>query len=287
MESSVEFDLNESLKLYLSDPASIPTPEAESTLQDCENDPDSLSAGLVNSVLNPIIETLAENTDSLARSVVFDSLQFLLKCAPTSLDPLQRFPQEPDSELFRLSRSTSVLPTNSLSKIADVLVSGLSAQVDIVSHELEAEDGDSLQQHNRLLEMYAFLLQWTVAVVETKAAERPTSTAPARGRGAGKGAKAKLGGKDTNWNPAGQLQDALEAMCKTLKLKLGRIFVTTSECDTFVGLFTRSVYLIFESEQRTKDTAIRMHAFKVLGIAVKHHGHAFGLRNTRVHRYQS
>ena len=276
MENSLDFDLNESLKLYLSDPSSIPTTEADSALQDCENDPDSFSPGLVNSVLNPIIGALAENTEALARSAIFDSLQFLLKCAPISLDPYQRFPSEPDSELFRVSRSAALLPTNALSKIVDVLVSGLSTEVDIVSHELETDEAEGLQHHKRLLEMYAFLLQWTIAVMETKAAERPAHAAPSRGRGAGKASKAKARAKDGNWDSASQLLAALDTMCKTLKLKLGRIFMTTSECDTFVGLFTRPVYLVFESEQRTKNTAIRMHAFKVLGIAVKHHGHAFG-----------
>ena len=276
MDSPVEFDLNESLKLYLNDPATIPTPEADSALQDCENDPDSFSAGLVNNILNPAIEALAESPDALARSAIFDSLQFLLKCAPISLDPLQRFPYEPDSELFRISRSTALLPTSCLSKLADVLVSGLSAEVDIVSHDLDTEEPEAIQHHKRLLELYAFLLQWAVVAVEIKAAEKPAGAAPARGRGASKATKAKSGAKDGSWDSAGQLQQALDVMCKTLKLKLGRVFVTTSECDTFVGLFTRPVYLIFESEQRTKNTTIRMHGFKVLGIAVKHHGHAFG-----------
>jgi condensin complex subunit 1 len=31
-----------------------------------------------------------------------------------------------------------------------------------------------------------------------------------------------------------------------------------------------------ESEQRVKNTSIRMHTFKVLCIAVKHHGHGYG-----------
>ena len=66
-------------------------------------------------------------------------------------------------------------------------------------------------------------------------------------------------------------------MCKVLKLKLGKIFLTTSERDTFISLLTRPVYLILESEQRVKNTPIRMHAFKVLCIAVKHHGHGYGM----------
>jgi len=34
--------------------------------------------------------------------------------------------------------------------------------------------------------------------------------------------------------------------------------------------------MVLESEQRVKNTAIRMHSFKVLCIAVKHHGHGYG-----------
>jgi condensin complex subunit 1 len=87
MDSRVDFDINESLKLYLSDPATISTPEAHGGLLECESDPESLSSGLINGVLNPIVEAIAENPEALAQSSVFDSLQFLLKCAPISLDP--------------------------------------------------------------------------------------------------------------------------------------------------------------------------------------------------------
>jgi condensin complex subunit 1 len=185
------------------------------------------------------------------------------------------FPNEPDSELFRLCRFSSYLPTHSVSKILDVIVSGLSTEAEIISNDFESEEQDAVQHHKQLLEMYGFLLQWTVSVVEAKAAEKPTTTV-ARGRGVGKGAKSKASTKEGTWDSAAQLQGALDTMCKVLKVKLNKVFLTTSERDAFVGLFTRTVYLIFESEQRTKSTAIRMHAFKVLCIAVKHHGHAYG-----------
>ena len=278
MEDRVNFDINDSLKHYLSDPATVPTSEADGALVDCENDPEALTGGLINSVLNPIVEAIAENPEALTRSSVFDSLQFLLKCAPISLISEQNYPSEPEpeSELFQLSRSTALLPSHSLSKILDVIVSGLSAEADTIHNDLETDEQDTVQHHKQLLEMYGFLLQWTISAVETKAAEKPPSGAPAKGRGAGRGGKAKAVGKDGTWDSASQLQAALDTMCKVLKLKLGKVFMTTSERDTFIGLFTRPVYLVFESEQRTKTTAIRMHAFKVLCIAVKHHGHAFG-----------
>ena len=273
MGDQTDFDINDALQYYLSDPASVVTPEADGTLLDCENNPESLTNSLVNGVLNPIVDLIADNPDALTRSSTFDSLQFLLKCAPNCLPSQRDNRGEPDSELFELSRSASLLPTHTLSKIFDLIISGLSAEADAVHNELETDEQEAFRHQKNLLEMYAFLLQWSISVVEVKAAEKP-SGGPAKVRGAGK--KSKGTAKDGTWDSSAQLQTALDTMCKVLKLKLGKVLVTTSERDTFVGLFTRSVYLILESEQRIKNTALRMHAFKVLCIAVKHHGHAFG-----------
>ena len=274
MDNRIDFDINESLKNFLSDPSTIATPEAPSQLVDCEQDPESLTAGLINSELNPVVDAVAENPDAITRSVNFDTLQFLLKCAPTSPLSSQTYTSEPDSKLFRLSRTSSQVPPTTLSKILDLIVSALSTQADIAHADLESDEQEALQHHKQLLEVLGFLLQWTISAVETRAAEKSAS-APARGRG--KGAKAKAGAnKDANWDASAQLQTALDIMSKVLKLRLSRIFLTTSERDTFVSLFTRPVYLILESETRVKNTAIRMHCFRVLCIAVKHHGHAFG-----------
>ena len=273
MGEQADFVINDALKYYLSDPASVATPEADGALLDCENDPESLTNSLVNGVLNSIVDSIAENPDALTRSSTFDSLQFLLKCATNFLASQRNFRNEPESELFKLSRSASLLPTHSLSKIFDLIISGLSSEADAVHNELETDEQDAFGHQKQLLEMYAFLLQWSISVVEVKAAEKP-SGGPVKGRGAGK--KTKGMAKDGTWDSSAQLQTALDTMCKVLKLKLSKVFVTTSERDTFVGLFTRPVYLILENELRIKDTTMRMHAFKVLCIAVKHHGHAFG-----------
>lgn len=276
MDGRIDFDINESLKHYLSDPASIQTPEASSELVDCENDPESLTGALINGELNPVVDAVTENPDAITRNSYFDTLQFLLKCAPIIPNNLQQYISDPDYDLSRLPRTSSQIPLSALSKILDLIVSGLSAQADIAHADLEADEQETIQHHKQLLEVFGFLLQWTVAAVETRAAEKSASAPAVRGRG-GKGAKSKAGAsKDANWDSSGQLQTALDVMSKVMKLKLAKIFVTTSERDTFISLFTRPVYLILENEARVKNTAIRMHAFKVLCIAVKHHGHAFG-----------
>ncbi|KAI5280309.1 Condensin complex subunit, partial [Ascosphaera aggregata] len=74
----MDFDINVSLKHYLSDPTSVPTPEANPALVDCENNPGSLTPSLIDRVLTPIVDAVAENPEALAQSSFFDSLQFLL-----------------------------------------------------------------------------------------------------------------------------------------------------------------------------------------------------------------
>ncbi|KJZ73453.1 hypothetical protein HIM_07247 [Hirsutella minnesotensis 3608] len=244
---TVEFDINNALKHYMSDPTTIATPEADSALFDCENDPEALTNPVINPILNPIIDAVADNPDAMLRAPNMDSLQFLLKYS-------------------------SALPTHALSKIFDLVMSGLSAETDAVHNDIDSPDEqDTVPHHKQLLEIYGFLLQWTIAGVETKAAEKSSSAPVARGRGKPK----KGAAKDDSWDSASQLQSALEVMCKVLKLKLSKIFLTTSERDTFIGLLTRPVYMILESEQRVKATSIRMHCFKVLCVAVKHHGHGY------------
>lgn len=279
---SVDFDINEALKHYMSDPSAIQTPEADGVLVDCENDPESLSDnGTINAVLNPIVDAIAENPDAITRSAHFDSLQFLLKCAPISSLPSPIFSAATNqkaqhSELFTKSRSTSYLTPHALSKIFDLITSGLAAEAEVIHTDLESDEQELIAHHKQLLEIFGFLLQWTIAAVETKAAEKSSTTMASRGRGKPKGKKDAAAGKEGSWDSSAQLETALNCMCKVLRLKLGKIFLTTSERDTFVGLLTRPVYMILESEQRTKNTSIRMHAFKVLCIAVKHHGHGYG-----------
>ena len=274
----MDFDINESLKLYLSDPASIPTSEANPSLADCENDPDSLTPALIESALEPIHEALAENPENILKAEVYDTIQFLLKCAPIAAPSKCSRTSEVFTDLFARSRSASFLPPQSLSKILESIVSGLAIVSENANADVENDEQDALHHHKKLLEVYAFLLQWTIAAVEAKAAEK-AHTAPVR---RGKAVKSKTTPKDGVWDSAGQIQAAMDIMCRAMRLKLNRIFETTSDRDTFINLFTRSIYLIMETEARMKITAVRMFCFKVLCIAVKHHGHAIGAQTSIV-----
>jgi condensin complex subunit 1 len=281
MGDSDDFDVNAALKAYLDDPQSIPTPEADQALLECENDADAFTPGLINSVLNPIAEAIGENPEAILQTGILDSLQFLLKCAPTvppnQQPALSSKRNHTDCELFARCRQVSFIPSTSLSKLLELIISGLGAEAETVHHE--EQDGETeTAHHKQVLETFAFLLQWCISAVETKSAEKPaTATA---GRAKKGGPKSKAAQKDGSWDPSAQLQIAMETMAKVMKLKLAKIFVTTSERDTFISMFTRPVYLLLESETRVKNTSIRMHVFKVLCVAIKHHGHAYGAQTS-------
>lgn len=119
--------------------------------------------------------------------------------------------------------------------------------------------------------MYAFLMRWTLMAVEKRTGEQPATTA-AKGRG--KGAKAKSSQKDDNWDPTRQLSKALSTLYKVLGLRLSRIFSTTIERDTFVGLITKPVWRILDNESRVKSVDIKQHCFRILCKAIKAHGQA-------------
>lgn len=76
----MDFDINESLKLYLSDPASISTPDASPEIADVEAD--SLDQSSIGDVLEPIRDSIRENPDALMRSASWDTLQCILKYVP-------------------------------------------------------------------------------------------------------------------------------------------------------------------------------------------------------------
>jgi condensin complex subunit 1 len=176
---------------------------------------------------------------------------------------------------LRACRQSPYIPPNSLAKVFHLLISGLGAEAEIIHHE--EQDGEvEVAQQKYVLQAFAFLLQWCIAAIEAKNVESAAGAA----RSKGKATKAKAAHKDGGWDPSAQIQTALETMTKVMKLKLSRVFVTTSERDAFIGLFTRSTYLLLENEARVKSTAMRMYTFKVLCVAIKHHGHAFSAQTS-------
>ncbi|KAK9468113.1 armadillo-type protein [Lipomyces arxii] len=214
------------------------------------SDPSSLASedfsGDIDDALDTIIEILTVDCSALSESNNFETLESMLLNFSTA------------SKKFK-------------EKIADLIISGLAAQADIAHNLIESDEHELLPQQRQLLEMYSFLTAWTVAVVETANSQGSQGSTKSKS----KSKSMPEGGLDSK-TASEIFQATLDVMCKVQKLKLSKLFATTSERDLFIGLYTRSSYLIMENEQNVKNVTLKMHIFKVLCIAIKHHGQGFG-----------
>ena len=129
-----------------------------------------------------------------------------------------------------------------MTKLMDVIVSGLNNQADALAAELDSPDAEGLDSFRKPLEMYSFLLFWIINSAETIGSQKSTTTAKETTRGRQSKAKQSAAAWDqaTSWDHTPHLQTAFEVMCKILKLKLAKIWTLTSEKDTFVRCSTRA-----------------------------------------------
>ncbi|KAK9370834.1 armadillo-type protein [Lipomyces kononenkoae] len=218
------------------------------------SDPNSLtSADYVedpNDALDAVIDAVAVDSAALADGNNFETLESMLLNFPN-------------------------LSSKCKAKLSDLVISGLSAQADTTQQLIESDEHELFGQQRQLLEMYSFLIQWIVSALENCKAQASQGSSKSR-------SKSKPT-SEGNLEPKAiveLLQSALDVMCKVQRLKLSKLFVTTSERDVFISLYTRSAYLVLENEQNVKNVTLKMHVFKVLCIAIKHNGHGFGAQTS-------
>ncbi|KAL6299950.1 non-SMC mitotic condensation complex subunit 1-domain-containing protein [Sparassis latifolia] len=222
-----------------------------------EHDIPSMDPRGVAHVLERAVEALAESSEAITDPAVFDAYRSLLKHAESLQGAL-------------------------MNKILDSISSAFQAQVEGTLRDVEHEDQQTVAAHKAPLEMYAFLLNWFVTAAEKVKASGEEDAAPAapalkarRGRG-GKAATTRTAAKKSaaEWTWVDQIPATLALISKVLRLKTQKIWLTTAERDTFIQCITRPVYHITESEQYMKVQPIRLGVYKVICLAVKHHGHA-------------
>lgn len=78
-DDRVEWNLGQSLKVYLDDPKLIPCSDADALLTEHEDEIDKLSASDINRALDPLVDALATDASAILRSSIVDTLQLLLK----------------------------------------------------------------------------------------------------------------------------------------------------------------------------------------------------------------
>ncbi|KAH8113838.1 non-SMC mitotic condensation complex subunit 1-domain-containing protein [Phellopilus nigrolimitatus] len=222
-----------------------------------EHDIRSMDSAEITALLEDAVEQVAESSDSITNTFVFDVYRSLLKYA----DALQG---------------------TAMNKLLDSVTSGFLVELEATMRDLDNGDPELYGTHRTPLEMYAFLLQWFVSAAE-KVKSRNDDDAPAapasrsrRGRG-GKVVNARVAAKkDTQWTWFNQIPSTLALISKVLRLKTHRIWTTTPDRDAFINCLTRPAYHISESEVYMKSNDIKLGVYKVICLAVKHHGHGFG-----------
>ncbi|KAJ3506594.1 hypothetical protein NLJ89_g6784 [Agrocybe chaxingu] len=215
-------------------------------------------------LLEAAVEAVADSSDTIADPEVFDVYRSLLKHADKVPGPI-------------------------MNKLLDSLSSGLQAELDATIRDIETGDTHTYMPHKTPLEMYAFLLSWFVSAAEKVKSSADDVPAPAKakkGRGGkaatGKGTGRSASKKNTEnvWTWEEQIPNTLQLICKVLRLQTQRIWATTAERDTFVNCITRPAYHLTESEAFMKVNDIKMSIFKVICLAVKHHGQSMAVQIT-------
>ncbi|KAJ6448906.1 non-SMC mitotic condensation complex subunit 1-domain-containing protein [Mycena sanguinolenta] len=208
-------------------------------------------------LLEDAVEAVAESSDAIGNPDVFDVYRSLLK-------------------------HSDAVPGPTMSKLLDSLTSGLQAELDATIRDLDDAPQVYLV-HKVPLEMYAFLLQWFVSAAEKvkqvdgdgPATPAPKTRKPRGGKAAATGRSGRTAAsKKAEWTWIDQIPTTLNLISKVLRLSTQRIWTTTAEKDTFINCLTRPAYHITESELYMKQQDIKLSVYKVICLAVKHHGHA-------------
>ncbi|KAG8971035.1 hypothetical protein FRB90_010609, partial [Tulasnella sp. 427] len=174
-----------------------------------------------------------------------------------------------------------------MSKLLDSIMSGLQAEIEASQRDIDADDHDSFPTHRQILDVYAFLIHWFVMAADkagSKSSEEViVASKPKRGKGATKPSRKAASNRDAEtftWTE--QIIPTLALVGRLLRIKSHRIWLSTAERDTFINCLTQPVYHVMENEALMKIEDIRGEAYKVICLAVKNHGHAFGAQTSMI-----
>ncbi|GAA5999124.1 condensin subunit YCS4 [Rhodotorula paludigena] len=234
-------------------------------------DLDSLDQHDLHASLNQLVDSLTTDPAALTEQPAFDHLASFLQSADSLTGP-------------------------TLSKLFDALTSSFSSLLDVVrASDTNPTDHTEYRSHRTALEMYAFLVGWSVQVGQ-KAAEA-LDKAEGDAAGAGKGrkkpaakstkSKSKSAQRDTfSWSD--QIPDILGVMVKALRtLRTERIWQTTAERDAVISnCFLRPVNLLAETEAHLKNPEVKAGIIRVMCLAAKGHGQAFNVQMTIMQNLQ-
>lgn len=252
-----DFNLQEELSALSSDISSYTIPS--------ELDIPSLPEAEIDMHLSSAIDSVVNDPESLSHSspTTFDVLRSILKYADHS------------------SVSAGVL-----TKLLDAIVSGLGNHCNGVMTIIQGQgfeaDMDAPMVHRYPLEMWAFLLQWFVTAAQLIHGRSGDTSAPGRGGKSAKSKKAAATASAATFSWPDYIPLVLTTSQRCLQLPTSRLWRTSVEKEAFVSCFTRPAYQLCETESHLKSAEIRTGIYRVICLAVKFNGHAFGAQTTIV-----
>ncbi|KAG6819862.1 hypothetical protein H0H93_007948, partial [Arthromyces matolae] len=221
-------------------------------------------------LLEAAVEAVAESSDAILDSEVFDVYRSLLKHSKDVSGQI-------------------------MSKLLDSVSSGLQAELDATTRDIDRGDQQGYMSRKEPLERFGFLLLWFVSATEKikqpedengQSVPAPKGRKGRGGKAGGKGSRSAANKKDDSWTWIDQIPPTLALICKVLRLQSQRIWTVTAERDAFITCMTRPAYRITENEQYMKSDEIKAGVIKIICLAVKHHGHAMGAHVTIMQHLQ-
>lgn len=173
----------------------------------------------------------------------------------------------------KLQTQLSYLVSSSLGNLAQEINSNLSGNAsneDIIS---------CIPQWKTHLEEYGYLSHVILSFLQddvSTTASQSTSSSMSRTNGKRQGADSAV---DLFKRSCTQIENFLEMINKVLDINLSKIFQTTPEKDLFIGLFTRPLYVLIETEQATKVQSLKFLILRVIATSVKNHGQGSSAQN--------
>lgn len=200
------FDIQEELTALTQDPSGY----------SFDNEIDISSPALAHDLLQSAVVSLAHSSDNITDPAVFDAFRSLLK-HPSSLQGTH------------------------ITNIIDSISSAYQAQVEATIRDIDDDDQQTIISHRMPLEMYAFLLHWSVLAAEkvkTSGEQDPPTPVPRTKRGRGPKASTSRPAPrkpHEDWSWIDQIPPTLALIAKVLRLKTQKIWQTTGERDNFIA----------------------------------------------------
>ncbi|KAG1142022.1 hypothetical protein G6F37_007640 [Rhizopus arrhizus] len=204
----------------------------------------------ISRYLNEITDSVEVSSENISDLVVFDKIRSFLKYF-THIQPRW------------------------LTRLFDIVLSAFRIEIKSTSDDLENDQKETFSNHRHYLELYGYLIHWFLISAEENATISKTAK------------KSKSSDNDLRtFDWSNQKLKAFDTASWLLDLKLSKIWTMTPERITFITLFTKPAYQLFENPVNAKSTRVKERVFRILGLCVKYYDHAFVAQTTMMQNLQ-